>query len=141
MNQPTGVVIISILYFLAAACMLLVGAGLIVGLGVLGMAARQMQMGALLGVIGAFGGAMVLIFGALIAIVGWGLWTLKNWARIVALVLAVIGALGSVSGVVFLTSMHFGALGWTWALLRLGVNVLIIWYLVQPEVKQAFQAA
>jgi hypothetical protein len=51
-------------------------------------------------------------------ITGWGLWRLRPWARIVALILAVIEIL-SIYGI--------------------PISVIIIWYLLKSEVKVAFQ--
>lgn len=141
MDRPTGVAVLAVFDFIGAACLLLVGIALIVGVGFVGLATREPGPAALIAGIGAFSGITVLIIAAVAALLGWGLWTLKNWARVVSIVLSALGAVGSVMGVVFMTGMHYGPFGWGWSLIRLGLNVLIVWYLLQPHVKQAFRAS
>jgi hypothetical protein len=63
------------------------------------------------------------------------LFQLKEWARIVVIVFAAIGLLFGMASF-FLPGMFlFGKL------IRLAVNALIIWYLMQPPVKAAFGVA
>lgn len=64
-----------------------------------------------------------------IAILGIGLWKLKNWARILVL----FGA--SVLVLISLISLIFGNYG---EIILLGISTIILLYPLQPDVKSAF---
>src|SRR5258706_5853004 len=103
MARPTGVTIIAVLYFLGAALGLLGGVLMFVGGGFLASMINQ-QGGAggsagagMMAGLGAVGGGVALIVAANCALVGWGLWEVKNLARIVALVLSRLGILGALA--------------------------------------------
>ena len=109
-ERPTGVTILAVLE-------ILVGVSGIFGglLGVLGVIE--------IGVRGLF--YFIFIIGFLNLAVGWGLWTLKKWAYQVALILAIIGIIT-------------GILSLPMAIISLIINVLIIYYLTRPEIKEVF---
>ncbi len=140
MARPTGVTIIAVLYFILAAFCVLGGVLMFVGGGFLASMINQ-QGGAggsagagIMAGLGAVAGVVVLIFGAIAALVGWGLLKLKSWARIVALIFAGLGLLGAL-----LMLLHFSPLILFGFLIRLVINGLILWYLLKPEVAAAFQ--
>ena len=141
MGRPTGVTVIAVLDFIGAGLCVLAGVGMMLGGGFLATMMSQ-QSGAagagLMGAIGAAAGVFLLVCAAIGALIGWGMLKLKEWARIVTIVLAALGAVGAVLGL-FAVLAHFVAFGVFWALVRLAINGLIIWYLLQPEVKAAFQ--
>lgn len=146
MQRPTGVTILAVLNFLSAALLVLVGIGLLLGGSMLGAALGQAsgESGAAAGglgvgmLVGAFGAVFCLIFAAISALMGWGMWTLKNWARIVTIVFAAIGAL--MQGISILTSLvHFNLVPIVFGLIVGGIDALIVWYLLQPHVKAAFE--
>jgi len=140
MGRPTGVTIIAVLQFIGAGIAVIAGLGLMLGGGfIASMMSQQQSAGA--GVLAAIGAAagVAFLFGAAIAVLlGWGLLKLKEWARIVTIVLAGLGALGAVLGLVAVLT-HLAVIGVVWALCRLAINILIIWYLLQPHVRAAFQ--
>ena len=142
MGRPTGVTIIAVFDFIAAGFCVLAGLGMMLGGGfIASMMSQQSGAGAgLLGAIGAAAGVFILVCAGIFALVGWGLLKLKEWARIVTIVFAALGALGAVLGL-FAVLGHFAVIGIFWALCRLAINGLIIWYLLQPHVKAAFQGA
>lgn len=140
-QKPVGVIVLAIMDWVGAGLMALVALALGVGLSVLGVMLHKPGLGATLAAVGALGGVVVLIIAAVAAFLGWGMWTLRNWARVVTIVLAALGFLGSVSGFVYSGALHaFAGVVWIWLLVRVAVNGIIIWYLLQPEVKQAFGA-
>src|SRR6267154_2034029 len=103
MARPTGVTIIAVLYFLGAALCLLGGVLMFVGGGFLASMINQ-QGGAggsagagMMAGLGAVVGVVALIVAVICALVGWGLWKVKNWARIVALIFAGLGILGALA--------------------------------------------
>ncbi len=144
MERPTGVTVLAVLNFLGAGLyalftvlFFLIGAG--------GAASGMMsEMGGgaaafLLG-LGAAVGVILLIFSAIGLAIGIGLWKLRNWARIVTIVLVglslllgVIGLLGS------LIAFELGSL--IFQAIFVALYAWIIWYLFQLHVKQAFGAA
>ncbi|HXZ28517.1 MAG TPA: hypothetical protein VEG08_11030 [Terriglobales bacterium] len=148
MQRPTGVTVISILYFLGALFLTLCAVVFIGMMSVAGLGARAHEMGplAVLAGLGAVAGVVCLIFAVVAVVVGWGLWSLKEWARIVALIFSGLGLVGGVVGFLgaVLLRSHlfpaFGVIGAVGGLVRIAINALILWYLLQPQVKQAFAA-
>jgi hypothetical protein len=144
MGRPTGVTVIAVLYFLGAVLLVLGGIGMMVGGGFIATLISQQGgqgSGAGAGVFGALGaiaGIFFLVFAAIDFLVGWGLIKLKGWARIIAIVFAVLGALGALFGLVGVFT-HFGMFIVFWTLVRLAICGWMIWYLLQPNVSAAFQ--
>jgi hypothetical protein len=146
MERPTGVTVISIFQFIGAAFCILLAVGMLIGgsfVGaIIGTAAGGDRAGATgVGIgmlVGVVGGIAFLIIAALHVLVAWGMWTLKNWARMVTLVLAAIGAVMQVFGVLG-SLLHFHIFALIWSMIVLGINALIVWYLLQPQVKAAFE--
>jgi hypothetical protein len=143
MVRPVGVTILAILNFIGTAFCLLGGIGMILGGGFIAtMLSQQGQgsagaAGALAG-LGAVAGVFIIIVGGVSALLGFGLWKLKEWARIVSIVLygisgafQLLGLLGSLA--------HFNVFAFVWSVFWVAVDAFIIWYLLKPEVKAAFQ--
>lgn len=81
---------------------------------------------------------MILIFGTGYAIVGWGLFRLHNWARIIVIVLMIIG----VASLVPRISMAQLGLPVFWYGFQIALRVALAWYLAQaPSVIDAFAAS
>jgi hypothetical protein len=71
------------------------------------------------------------------ALVGWGLFQLRSWARWCAVAILVLGIIGSVPSVSAAARTIGWRFAWTGSLLML--RVVVIWYLVQsPEIGEAF---
>jgi len=142
MGRPTGVTIIAVLDFIGAAVCVLVGLAMMLGGGFVATLLSQQQGGGagagFLAAIGAAAGVFLLICAAVAVLLGWGLLKLKEWARIVTIVLAGLGALGALIGLAGVMG-HFAAIAVVFVLVRLAINGLIIWYLLQPHVKATFQ--
>jgi len=141
MQRPTGVILIAILQFFWTGVMVLIGIGLMLGMGIVGaILAQQGRTGAgALEGLGAVFGVVFLFCAAMQGIVAWGMLMLKNWARIVTIVLTALGAaMIAFSLVMALTHFHIFAM--LWNMIWGGVYGLIISYLLQPEVARAFQS-
>jgi hypothetical protein len=143
MGRPTGVTVLAILYFIGAGLCVLGGIAMFVGGGFMATLANQGQAGsaggaAFLAGMGAFAGVLILVFGAIYALLGWGLLKLKNWARIITIVLLGISIAFQLLGLLT-TLAHFSVVAFIWTVFWLAVDALIIWYLLKPEVKAAFQ--
>ena len=145
MGRPVGVTILAILDFLFAVCLLLGGIGAIMGGGIFASMMSQAQAGSgasgASGIMAFIGGAMAVfcfIFAVISALLGWGLWKLKNWARIITIIFEVIFILLSLLGLLGILA-HFNIISLIWTLFWIAIYCLIIWYLLKPDVKAAFK--
>lgn len=145
MNRPTGVTVIAVLNFIGAGICILAAIGMFVGGAFLATALASMAgrsgggaAGAGVGVaIGAIAGVFCLFMALVAGVVGFGLWGLKEWGRILQIIFSAIGALLQAFGLLgSLVRFHFG--GVLWNLMWLGVDAWIIFYLIQPQIKAAF---
>jgi len=138
MYRPVGVTILAILEFIGSGICALFGILVIVGAGAgfLGSMTQSQGsgLGSLMAVIGGALSVFCFIFATIGALLGWGLWTLKNWARIIVMVFAILGALGTLLALLNLSSAIIVGV-----VIRLAINGLVIWYLLQPNVAAAFQ--
>src|SRR5947208_17028153 len=97
MNRPVGVTILAILCFIGTALCVIGGIGVMAGGGFIANLINQSGgqgsagAGGLLAGLGAAVGVILLIFGAVYAVVGWGLWKLMEGACIVGGVLVGTG--------------------------------------------------
>ncbi len=140
MERPTGVTVLAILAFIFAGLCALGSLVFFVGGTALStMSGASAGMGAMLAGLGAIAGVVVLVLAALYAAVGFGLWKLQNWGRILCIIFVALGMLFALAGVArSLSPMHIGIL--IWQLFWVGLDVWIIMYLLKPHVKQAFSA-
>ena len=96
-SVPTGVKIISVLYYIGAVLGIIFGLLFLVGAGAIGSIANKIPV---LGAIGAglfvVGGIILIGLGVLGFFVGRGLWKARPWARIIAIIFAVLGILMTV---------------------------------------------
>ncbi len=141
-QRSTGVTVISILFFLGGIAMLLTGIGI--------LAIPIPVIDPLLQIVAnyviAIGLSAVLLGGTQIA-VGWGLWTLRNWARITAVVLFALGAIWNlVSGIGLLVGIEILEMRVAYPgagianLLIAALQGVVIWYLSTPDVVMSFEA-
>jgi hypothetical protein len=143
MARPVGVTILAILNFIGAAFCLLLGLVMILGGGFIATILSQQGQGSagaagVLAGLGAAAGVFIIIMGGVSAFLGFGLWKLKGWARIVSIVLYGISAAFQVLGILG-TLAHFNVFALMWGAFWVAVDAFIIWYLLKPEVKAAFQ--
>jgi hypothetical protein len=133
MERPSSVTVIAALFCLVAAYLVTIGIVELVAPGTLSLTlgagvtyGRELT-----------GPQTALSVGAGWALVGWGLYRLRNWARWCAILLMVIGIAGSVPAV------SAAARDLTWRFFFYGaqvmVRVVIVWYLAaSPELVGAF---
>jgi hypothetical protein len=133
MERPASVTVIAVLFFLVAGYLVAIGIADLVAPGTLSMTMRTgVTYGREL-----TGPQTALSVGVGWALVGWGLYRLRNWARWCAVLLMVIGVAGSVPAV----SAAARDLGWRFFFYgaQIMVRVVIGWYLAaSPEVVEAF---
>jgi len=134
-EMPTGVKVISILYQIGGVIDMLLGTFLtVVGTGLTSLIAGNNALagliGAVSGVVFLIGGLFLVGIGVLIFVVGRGLWNARNWARIVVIVLSVVGILMSFANMFT---------GFIMGIITLAVNGLICWYMTtNKDVKKTF---
>jgi hypothetical protein len=145
MARPVGVTILAILDFLGAAGLIVAGILSLVGGGSLATMIHQnaqtADAQAAGGVVAFIMGALTIfcfIFAVICFLLGWGLWKLKNWARIITIIFEVIGVLFSLLGLIGIFA-HFNLFSLIWTLFWMAIYCLIIWYLLKPDVKAAFK--
>jgi len=88
--------------------------------------------------LGAAGGVIMLIFAAVHGALAWGMLKLKEWARMVSIVLAVLGLVLAIPSLLF-GVMRASPVALVLTLVRVAIAGWILWYLVQPHVKGAFR--
>jgi hypothetical protein len=141
--RPTGVVLIALYHFLSALFLVLLAISLVVGGSVLAGMFGASKFGPATGLglglmVGVLGGVFFLVFALVAAIAGWGMWSMREWGRILSIVLAVISLIFSLPGLLMM-GLHLQLFFGTYRLFRIAISILIIWYLVQPQIKALFQ--
>jgi hypothetical protein len=141
--RPTGVVLIALYHFVSALFLVLFAIFLAVGgtvlAGMFGASKYGPATGLGLGLmVGVLGGVFFLVFAVVAAIAGWGVWSMREWGRILSIVLAVISLIFSLPGLLMM-GLHLHLFFGTYRLFRIAISILIIWYLVQPQIKVLFQ--
>lgn len=150
MERPTGVTVLAILNFLfglltAGLTALMFVGGAFLGTLLAGAAAEGGDAAASAGMMGMVAGLSVvfggifLVFTILYFAMGYGLWTLKNWARITTIVLTGLSAAFGLLGLLG-SLMAFDIVALVFQLIILAIHGWVIWYLLRPDIKEAFAA-
>lgn len=142
-KRPWGVSLMSVLYF--------VSAGSYIVLMVLAISARDTLRTVLNGLSPQGSGpAPVLlklepilwiyfaIMAVVVALVGYGMWTVRGWARVVTIVITAVSLVYGVVSLVHLAS-HISLSTLLLGLLRVGLCLLVLWYMWRPNVREAFR--
>jgi hypothetical protein len=141
--RPTGIVLIALYHFISALFLVFLAVSMAIGGSVLGAmfgaghntAAGGLGIGLLIGMVGA---AFFAFFAIIAVIAGYGIWSMREWGRILSIGLAVISLLFSVPGLL-LMGVHFGLFLGGFRLIRIAISIFIVWYLVQPQIRALFQ--
>ncbi len=139
-TRPTGVTVAAVINFLEG--ILWIAMALFILTVFLGLAAipELLTLRASLGAMGLALAILPFAIGVLLLVVGWGLWSLQNWARITAIVLSILILLGSIgSGIwtVLALAGVFPIVGVP-SLLLLIIHAWMIYYLLQPNIRDVF---
>jgi len=137
-DRPVGVSILSILFFIGAAIVVIIG-GMIIML--LGSYIKYINLSSpwIMLIAGIFAGFFLLFF-----FIGRGLWKGQNWARITSIVFSCISLIISIFSVFSMRVLggifgSFGYLGYLGILPNFVINGLIIWYLgFNKQIKNYF---
>ena len=84
-------------------------------------------MGLLVGMVGA---VFFLFYATIAGVAGYGLWTLREWGRILSIALAVLSLVFSLPGLLMM-GVHLNLFFGTYRLVRIAISILMIWYLMQ----------
>lgn len=124
-NMPVGVKILAVLAYIGAVLALLAGIAMFFG-----SAVFVTYLGAFAGLT-VVAGIIMIAFAVLYFFIGRGLWKGQNWARIVAIILSVLGLISALFSIATAVSS---------SVISLIINIVIIWYLgFKPNVKKAFK--
>ncbi|MHA2610262.1 MAG: DUF7144 family membrane protein [bacterium JZ-2024 1] len=93
MTKPAGIWVVSILLWMGGFLGVIGGLRGLFGAGALGVSGAMPRLGAVVG----FFSVIALIVAVLELFVGWGIFTLKTWARTAGIVLAGLGLLLSLT--------------------------------------------
>jgi len=140
MRRPLGVILISIGQWA------FVGAGIAMAVAVLlGWRGLEAPLGGegpvdLFTSLGRWS-ALVLVLGSgVLAVLAWSFGRLRNWARVMLVVVLLASAVGDVVVLVFYTIFFRDGRLAASSLVKLAVSVGLAWYLSRPRVKEAFAA-
>jgi hypothetical protein len=136
MPRPIGVSIIGVVVFFCAASILLIGI-----VSVLGGAAfiQSVGHGARIEIVV---GAIYILYAVICGVAGFGLMELRNWGRILTIVLLALAAASEVI-VLLKALLGTGSIGEVLGsgLLIVLIDVSGLWYLLRVDVKQVFKEA
>ena len=135
--RPLGVSLISIFTWIRATLYAVVGL-VILGIGhlsthLMSRMANESMLTNLIARLGKALGVGALLIALFYVVVGLGLWGLKNWARVLALIFVALSFFFGLIGL-----LHFPT---PWHIVRAGIQIAIVVYLMLPEVKRIFNAA
>lgn len=134
MNRPQSVTVLAILQLISGVFSLLDGLFILLFAGIfggLGAAFGGAKIGTVIGGFIAIFAALSFILGLLSLLLTWGLFQLKKWAWTGTLIVHIIATLAQIAKM-------FGSGGTAVNFLTLGFAVASIYYLLRPDVKQAF---
>ncbi len=139
MGRPVGVTILSGVMVVAGAAFAVAGlAFFFVGSTGAAAAARgHVGTAALLAALGAASGVIFLLFGALHVVLAIGIFKLRNLSRICTILLFVLIGAGACLGLIA-TLLRFSPAGIVWNVSLLVVDGAVLWYLLLPSTKRAF---
>lgn len=122
-GRPTGVAVLAILEAVSGIYYLITGFGEFLSASIISTLARSGIPFDVIPLLPRAIGTVLIFFGLVSLLLAWGLWTGKGWARMVALVFAILSIILS------LVSFH---------LIGLIIDIILVYYLTRPNVKQFF---
>lgn len=125
MTRPVGVTILAIISFLGAVLIVLSGALVLLGKN----ATNLPDLTAVLIL-------LMIIFGGLYALAGWGLWRLKNWGRILTISLVAIASAFELFR--WYLTPHFEMSNFVATVVSFTLYGMTVLYLFKPDIKPLF---
>lgn len=141
MRRPVGVTILGI-------AMIVAGIGFAVSgfvfffmgsTGASATAPTNSIVAALLTALGAAAGIIFLLFGGLHVVLAIGIFKMRNIARVFTIFLFLLIGAGACLGLIA-TLLSYSHVGLAWNASLLVLDALALWYLLRPDVKEAFSA-
>ncbi len=115
-DRPLGVAILAFLQILSGLLYIFVG----------GLAVLAAGFTGFLGILFLVGGAVMLLVGIIGLIIGFGLWGMKSWAWLWAIIVNILGIIFSFAG------DPVNVMG-------IAISIIIIIYLMTPDIKSRFR--
>ena len=140
MARPVGVTILGVLMIAAGIGFAAIGF-LFFFIGSTGATAAAPTSGivaTLVAALGAAAGVIFLLFGGLHAALAFGIFKLRNLARVLTIFLLMLIGAGACLGLIA-TLLTYSHIALVWNVLLLGIDALGLWYLLRPETKEAFR--
>jgi hypothetical protein len=137
MHRPAGITVLAFAMFTAAAILLVLSYFCFSVGPVIGELVRTPGLPIFRMIGAAAVGIILLVMAFLCAGAGVGLWGMKSWGRAISILLVAISVVVSVVGIA--AGLVFPQMRLVIdRIIALGVDLLVLWYLVQPQVKDAF---
>jgi hypothetical protein len=124
-QRPFGVLVLGALAIAIAIIRLLVGLQLL-GVGIFGDDAWDGS-----GVI--WVGIMTLVVGLIYLAVGWSLWSMRQWALLFTMIMAVFGLVDAMFVLIATNNIAYG-------LAAAALPAFLLWYTSRPDIREAFEA-
>jgi hypothetical protein len=124
-NRPFGVLVLGALAIAIAVVRLVVGFQLLFG----GIFSDKLE-----GTGVAWVGLLVLIVGAIYLAVGWALWSMRPWALIFTMIMAVFGLVDAMFVLMATNNIAYG-------LAAAAIPAFLLWYTSREDIRDAFAAA
>jgi hypothetical protein len=141
MTRPIGVTLFGIFMIVAGIGFAVAGVLFFVlgSTGASATAPTNGPMATLLTAVGAAAGVVFLVFGGLHIVLAFGIFKLRNIARVLTIFLFAIIGIGALLGLAA-TIFSYSHVGLIWNSSLLVVDALALWYLLRPATKEAFTA-
>jgi hypothetical protein len=94
---------------------------------------------AVVAALGAAAGVIFLLFGGLHVVLAFGIFKMRNVARVFTIFLFVLIGAGACLGLIA-TLLSYSHVALLWNISLLTLDALALWYLLRPQTKQAFVA-
>ena len=124
-KRPFGVLVLGALAIAIAIVRLLVGLQLL-GVGVFGDDSWDGS-----GVL--WVGTMTFVVGLIYLAVGWSLWSMRSWALIFTMIMAVFGLVDAMFVLIATSNIAYG-------LAAAAIPALLLWYTSRPDIREGFEA-
>ena len=125
MNRPFGVLVLGALAIAIAVVRLLIGAQLL-GFAIFGPVPSGTGIG--------WAGILTLVVGAIYLGVGWALWSLRPWALVFTMIMAVFGLVDAMFVLLATGNLAYG-------LAAAAIPALLLWYTMRDDIRQVFADA
>jgi hypothetical protein len=124
-NRPFGVLVLGALAIAIAVVRLIIGLQLL-GFAIFGDVPQGTGIG--------LAGILALVVGATYLAVGWALWSMRPWALLFTMIMAVFGLVDAVFVLLATGSLAYG-------LAAAAIPALLLWYTSREDIRDTFAAA